>query len=221
MSIAPDDPRHGTTRGYHAGCHESCCRGAMARYEKAGRLARLRGGRAVPALGSKRRLQALMRLGWSSQRIAAEAGLPHRNHVWRLLHGQKGKPTVWVQRSTQQWVNEVYDRLSMQIPTGPYVERTRKYAEAQGWAPPLAWDEGTIDDPTARPKIGNRQKRRNEVDEAVVTRFVAGEYALRTNIAERREIARAWVAAGRSLNELMRLTGWKADRYIKLGEAAA
>lgn len=113
----------------------------MARYEKAGRLARLRGGRAVPALGAQRRLQALMRLGWSSHRIATEAGLPHRNHVWRILHGQKGKPTTWIQRSTDEWVREVYDRLSMTVPEGRYVARTRAYAERMGWPPPLAWDD--------------------------------------------------------------------------------
>ena len=57
-------------------------------------------------------------------------------------------------------------------------------------------------------------------DQAVVDRFLGGEYDLRTNIAERREIARRWVAMGRSLASLERATGWKSDRYMKIGDAA-
>lgn len=155
--ILPDDPRHGTTRGYHAGCHEACCRAAMARYEKASRLARLRGGRSVSALGAQRRLQALMRLGWSSNAIAVAADLPHRNHVWRIVNGQNGKPTTWLQLSTDRWVRDVYDRLSMEIPSGPYANRTRLFAERNGWPPPLAWVD--IDDPNERPVIGRDSAR--------------------------------------------------------------
>jgi hypothetical protein len=147
--MSPDDPRHGTTAGYHAGCRDLCCRRAIARYEKAGRLARLEGGRAVPAIGSQRRLQALMALGWSSNAIAIHAGLRHRNHVWRVVNGQKGKPTTWIQRETADWVTRVYDELSMRVPTGRYVVRTKAHAEERGWAPPLAWDN--IDDPAEKP----------------------------------------------------------------------
>lgn len=121
----------------------------MARYEKAGRLARLRGGKAVPALGAQRRLQALLALGWSSHSIAVAAGVAHRNHVWRIVHGQKGKPTKWIQRETFEWVCRVYDELSMKLPDGRYAPRTRAYAERNGWAPPLAWDD--IDDPDETP----------------------------------------------------------------------
>lgn len=155
--MLPDDERHGTTRGYHAGCHELCCRRAMARYEKAGRLARLNGGRAIPAVGAKRRLEALMALGWSSHAIATRAGLPHRNHVWRILNGQNGKPTVWIQRSTDEWVRKVYAELSMTVPQGRYVKRTRDYAADRGYAKPLAWDDASIDDPNAEPYMGSER----------------------------------------------------------------
>lgn len=148
--LPPDDPRHGTTRGYHAGCHEACCRAAIARYEKEGRLARLRGGRAVPALGAQRRLQALMRLGWTSQDIADAAGWANRNHVLRILNGQKGKPTRWLERGTDTIARRVYTELCMTVPerTG-YRIRTIKHAERNGWAPPLAWND--IDNPGEKP----------------------------------------------------------------------
>lgn len=43
MPLTSNDPRHGTERGYCAGCRESCCRVAHARYnavKKAERIAR-------------------------------------------------------------------------------------------------------------------------------------------------------------------------------------
>jgi hypothetical protein len=150
--MSPDDDRHGTTRGYHAGCREACCRRAMARYEKEGRLARLRDGKAVPAIGAQRRIQALMRLGWTSHDIAREAGFRHRNHVFRILKGQKGRPCVWLQRETDKTVREVFDRLSMRLPEmTPWRARARALAERNGWPPPLAYEEGRIDDPNYVP----------------------------------------------------------------------
>lgn len=212
-SVLPDDPRHGTTKGYHAGCHEACCRSAMARYEKAGRLARLNGGLAVPALGAKRRLQALLRLGWSSHRIAAEAGLSHRNHVWRILNGQKGKPTVWIQRDTDKWVREVYDRLSMQIPEGRYVARTRAYAERMGYLPPLAWID--IDDPDEHPELDAVDG--DDFDPVVVDRILAGDWRLKATPRERAEVVARWTGTS---SELARLTGWKPERYGRKESAA-
>lgn len=214
--MSPDDPRHGSTRGYHAGCHEECCRRAMARYEKAGRLARLNGGLAVPALGAQRRLQALMRLGWSSHAIAVEAGLPHRNHVWRIINGQKGRPTVWVQRSTDQWVREVYERLSMRLPTTHYVGRTRAHAERMGWPPPLAWDD--IDDPDERPAttVSGTGGREDHLDHAVVWRVVNGDARPRQlTRAEATEVTRILTSRGVSGHALERDYGIKAERYRK------
>lgn len=147
--MTPDDARHGTTRGFHAGCRNTCCRRAIARDEKARRLDKLSGGRAVPALGAQRRLRALMALGWSTTAIAQHAGLNHRNGVLRIVNGQKGKPTTWLEKKTNDWVCAVYDQLSMQIPDGTYANRTRLYAQRQGWPPPLAYEN--IDDPQDTP----------------------------------------------------------------------
>jgi hypothetical protein len=210
--IEPSDPRHGTTKGFHAGCREQCCKRALARDEKARRLDRLRGGRAVPAIGAQRRLQALMRLGWSSHRIAKEAGLPHRNHVWRIINGQKGRPTGWIRRDTDAWVREVYDRLSMKIPTGHYVNRTRAYAERAGWAPPLAWDEGAIDDPDARPHTGSN-KATIDYDEAKVVRRVNGERTSKLTPAEAAEVERRLRKAGYSTKEIEETYAIKPERY--------
>lgn len=216
--MTPEDPRHGSTKGYHAGCHQPCCLKAIARYEKAGRLARLNGGRAVPAIGAQRRLQALMRLGWTSTDIADAAGWSHRNHVFRIIKGQKGKPTTWLEKSTDATVRRVYELLSMSIPDpSPARARTRSLAAKKGYAPPLAWDN--IDDidegSTVTDDLGH-----DAVDHAVVERVLAGDM-VPTTFAERVEITRRWEARGRSLNELERATGWKSDRYTIREQAAS
>lgn len=210
--MTPDDPRHGTPRGHYAGCREACCRAARARYEKAGRLARLRGGRAMPALGAQRRIQALMRLGWTSEDIARAAGFSHRNAVLRILHGQKGKPCSWLERKTFEAVAVTYEQMCMALPpSGGYHGRMRRIAERKGYAPPLAWNN--IDDPDEHPR-GTRDTTagRDDIDPIVVERVLSGD-VLPTTVAEKREVTRRWVAAGRSLNALERLTGWNSSRY--------
>ena len=216
--MSPDDPRHGTTAGYHAGCRELCCRRAIAAYEKRGRLNRVQGTpRAVLAIGAQRRIQALMWLGWDMTALAAEAGWAHRNQVRRILVGQKGKPCRYIQRSTHETICEVFERLSMRTPPeGPVSRRTASMARRKGYAPPLAWDD--IDNDAA-PK-GKPRTRSNrpvdEIDHAVVSRVMEGE-RMRTTPAEKREVVRRWLRDGRPLAELERRQGWKADRYTERG----
>lgn len=211
--MSPDDPRHGTTRGYHAGCHDLCCRRAMAKYEKSGRLARLNGGRAVPALGYQRRVQALMRLGWTSPDIARAAGWPHRNYVLRVINGQKGKPTTWLERKTADALAAAYDQLSMVTPEmTPTRARTKARATRLGYAPPLAWDDIDRDD---APTLGGDD---DQIDDVVVDRLVAG-IRLPSTRAEKVEAMRRWVALGRSQASLCAVHGWQQGRYIERPES--
>ena len=61
-----------------------------------------------------------------------------------LVQGRREQVAV----ATAQLVRELYDELAMV--TGPS-QRARTLAAKHGWAPPLAWDDETIDDPAARP----------------------------------------------------------------------
>lgn len=92
----------------------------------------------IAATGTRRRWQALQAIGWSSKAVNERAG----ENVAPTYRGG------WVQARVARRVRQVYDELSM-IP-GPS-EITRARAAASGYAPPLAWDEGQIDDPTAEP----------------------------------------------------------------------
>lgn len=213
--MSPNDPRHGTTAGYHAGCRDLCCRHAIARYEKGRRLTTLNGGRAVPALGSQRRIQALMCLGWTSTEIAAEAGYAHRNYVLRVLHGQKGKPASWLERKTADRITAAYETLAMRVPsTGPNRDRTRSHALRSGYAPPLAWDD--IDTDPA-PNLGGSD---DDIDPVVVDRLFAGHRVASTR-AEKVEAMRRWLASGRSQRSLCAIHGWQESRYVEAEEGAA
>ena len=92
----------------------------------------------LPRVGAVRRVQALMAMGWSHHDLAV-AGAPN---TAGLLASSGHLVTVGRWRQ----VRDVYDRLSMTPGPSP---QTRGWARALGYAPPLAWDEDTIDDPTA------------------------------------------------------------------------
>lgn len=158
VQMTPDDPRHGTTPGFHQGCRCAPCRASIAAYEKRGRWHRHNNiPRAVPAIGSQRRIQALMALGWTSEDIALAGRWHHRNAVLRILNGQKGKPCNWVERSTHQRVHDVFEKLCMTIPEmNGYRKRCRTIALNKGYVVPLAWDD--IDNDTA-PNLGEHTRR--------------------------------------------------------------
>lgn len=207
--IATDDPRHGTNAGYCAGCREDCCRAAIADFAR-NRRARiyLGGPLTVPSLGTRRRIQALMALGWGGPAIDARLG-KKRTYVSAILGGGDRE----IHRSTAEAIAKVYDEMSMTLPPQntsherQRATRARNYARRMGWAPPLAWDDIDND---VRPSFGRRE--RGGIDEAVVIRALNGEQ-VKTTKAEKDEIARRWRAMGRRVNELERLFGWKADRY--------
>lgn len=115
------------------------CRAGRAAYEKRRRVLGLS---RVDGTGTARRLRALAAMGWPSHELAARLG------VSREAVQQRTRETWPAERSTVGRVRDLYDALSMT--PGPS-ERARRRAARLEWAPPLAWDDDTIDDPTARP----------------------------------------------------------------------
>ncbi len=104
----------------------------------------------IDSTGSLRRLRALQAIGWTQTEIAHRIG-------WTLQNLNRyfiSNPAM-INRGTAVTIAKLFNELQL-IP-GPS-ERSRRHARKHGWAPPLAWDEDTIDDPAAKPDIG-----RNEV----------------------------------------------------------
>jgi len=98
-------------------------------------------GACIDSTGTVRRLQALVALGYPAASLGERIGVSVSNTAHTLRATR-----VTVRRARQ--VAVLYEQLS-HVPGES--TRARMRAQRQGWAPPLAWDEDTIDDPTASP----------------------------------------------------------------------
>ncbi|MFF8406934.1 hypothetical protein ACF06P_35565 [Streptomyces sp. NPDC015684] len=112
-------------------------------------LDNLAGKTVINAVGTVRRLRALVAVGWPQQHVAEAMGWTPSN-FGQLLRSE----SVIVR--TARLVQDVYDRLHRTDPakhsaTPLGMERARQRAAALGWAPVGAWDDETIDDPEAFP----------------------------------------------------------------------
>jgi hypothetical protein len=188
--VSPDDPRHGTRRGYYAhrrDNEDACtdCKRAAAGAEARYQMNRANGLQArVPAIGTQRRLQALAAMGYTWRALDRHLNVGNMCEKW--VNEQRG----YVYATTANRVAAMYERLSMTFPpeTNQYermaASRARSLARRKGWPPPLAWDD--IDDPAARPH-GIPTPTRKEASEWLVedwdllrrhgyTRRAAAEY---------------------------------------------
>lgn len=106
----------------------------------------------VDATGTRRRIQALVTIGWSQSRIGERLGMEPSNFN-RTIKADM------VHAETARKVKALYEELWDQPQTGTdwhtkaSASRARNYAKAHGWLPPLAWDDETIDDPATSPAV--------------------------------------------------------------------
>ena len=111
-------------------------------------LARANPAGFVPAIGARRRLRALLAIGWRHTDLSARCGFVTAlalNHAGDMVERWKHDATL-----------RVYDEL-WNTP-GPS-RRTAGRAAAAGYPPPMAWDDDTIDDPAAAPNLGEATTR--------------------------------------------------------------
>lgn len=187
--MSPDDPRHGANAGYVAGCRDQCCRDAAARYERGISWDHLQGKRRkVPILGARRRIQALLAIGWSMEDMSRRVG---KSRAWIHVTINANQSGL-IYRRNFDIIAALYEELSMTLPpetrcTG----RQRAWARRNGFAPPLAWDN--IDDPNEQPRLSREHVRRmDDYDPVVVERILAGD-RLEPSVAERRAVVeRLW-----------------------------
>lgn len=208
----PDDVRHGTDRGYqaHHKAGEQPCDPCRAAHAADGRTRRRTPRPMVSALGTHRRVQALRAIGWSGAAISRECG---RSQFWvqQILLQDR------VHQGTAELIACTYERLSMTVIDTPRGRRTAAEARALGWLPPLAWDD--IDDAEERPGLAAGDDC--DYDDAVVERVLGGEWNLPSTHAERTEIVRRWYARGGSSYALEAISGWKTERYYRMGTGVA
>jgi DNA-binding CsgD family transcriptional regulator len=193
---AVTDPRCGKTAGYqaHRRAKEDACAPCLAA-SAADRRHRaaydyLTGGQkmTIDATGTRRRIQALVRIGWPLSELADRLGVSLQN-----VYAYTKRDRVW--RSTATKITAIYDELSMT--PGPSSSASKR-AQSKGWAPPLAYDDDTIDDPKARPSSAYVGAA---IDEIAVQRAARGE-RVRLSRAERAEVVRRLTAAGLSAADI-------------------
>jgi hypothetical protein len=107
----------------------------------------------VDATGTRRRLQALVVAGWSERALADAAWLPP-TRLRLIASGARPEVTAATARRVVRLYNELWDQAPAQRTRGERISAAmaRAFAAAHGWAPAMAWDDETIDDPRARPQ---------------------------------------------------------------------
>lgn len=172
-------------------------------------------GANVSSLGTARRIQALVALGWTQAYIARQLGITPANFT-PLAHGRRP-----VTQGTADKVAALYDRMSMQHPPERNhheriaASRARNTAKARGWLAPLAWDDEFLDDPDYQPQMPKDTGlcKVTELDEAAIDRRLHGDKKVRLSKADKVELVRRWLASGRSWSECEELTGVNVERF--------
>lgn len=104
----------------------------------------------VDAVGTVRRLRALMCIGHSLPRIAPHTGMSAAK-LWQLITGRFSK----ISPQTAESIARAYRTLSSTSGTSP---KARAHARRKNWHGPLAWDD--IDDPACKPEYMRRSEAR-------------------------------------------------------------
>jgi hypothetical protein len=129
----------------------------------------LGGAAVVDAAGTRRRLQALVAIGWSQARLARRIGVSPANFTTMLKRDR-----VLASRARQ--VRGLYEELWDTAPPCASQqervasERAKAFAAARSWPRPMDWDDD-IDDPQAQPGSGEPS---DEPDMVAVERALAG-----------------------------------------------
>lgn len=118
---------------------DELCLGARREYQR--KLRAEPGSRLVSAVGTIRRLEALIAIGWTNEALAAEMGLSTKASIAKWLRAEK------VSRQTVEVVALLFDRLQCT----PAQLKGRSQVERELIPPPLAWDQGALDNPAAQP----------------------------------------------------------------------
>ena len=155
----------------------------------------------VDATGTRRRLQALIAIGWPAELLANLLGR-RLNSLHRSMTGES------VTARTAHDVATLYERLWNCRPprmTGEQraaADAAQAHAAAQGWPTPLAWDD--IDTDPTPPAPTAQLLQRDDIDEIAVERALAGDNITYDDLTpvEQQEVIRRLSARGTSIRDI-------------------
>ena len=157
-------------------------------------------------------LRALVALGWSMSELGVRLGMKpeHRGNACALITGDRV-----MARETVDRAEALFEQLSMTLPPETNqrerqaAARSRNYAAAHGWLPPLALDD-----------LAPYSDDSDDLDEAAIERRLNGDKTIRLRKGESAEVVRRALARGISTTQIERDLGIKTERYVRLGEAS-
>ncbi|HEX8082130.1 MAG TPA: hypothetical protein VF557_18105 [Jatrophihabitans sp.] len=175
----------------------------------------------VDATGTRRRLQALVAIGWAQELLADELGRSPAN-LRRSMASRS------VTARTRHLVQEMYERLWDAEPPHLLAAQRRASAAARAhaakhhWLPPLAWDD-IDDDPDPGPTACVFSSRNDGFDEIAIERAMSGDVEVRLTHAEQVEVVRRLSDRGRSIPTIAAILSTSTrtvSRYRKHSNAA-
>lgn len=169
----------------------------------------------IPGDGTRRRLEALHRLGWSGGEIGRRLGVS-----FEAVHQLRNRQRIYA--STAERVAALYDDLWDRPATGPVAIKTRRWAMQMGYALPLEWDDDEIDSPAVLPHLPHTVCGENDVDEVAVARILAGEpvNATRTELSQARDTLERMGLSAREIAERLGVSDRTVQRYRARQRAA-
>lgn len=160
-------------------------------------------GACVPAVGTHRRIEALMALGWSGAELTRRAGRPH-GWLGRLRKAEQ------ITAGSARQVAELYDELWTTRPSAStqaeraMVSRTLSFAARHGFAAPLAWDD--IDTDPEPPPV-ELSEGEDFVDVVAIELAVSGHHQVYLTTEERHMAVTQLSKAGNSDGTIARMLG--------------
>lgn len=148
----------------------------------------------VPSVAASRMVRALCTDGWSINEQSRDSGVAYS--VVRLL--AVDTPPEHISRKNDGRIADLYRRRAGVRNPRPYVgARTRNAAIAKGWHPWHAWDDDTIADPKATPRLDAARPRKSDYEPANIHAALAGGSTHdELTLAERLEVVAILLARG-------------------------
>jgi hypothetical protein len=154
----------------------------------------------VVATGTRRRLQALIAVGWPHDELAAGLGRSSAGLRRSMLSDS-------VTAQTAQDVRALYEQLWNLCPPQSTddqraaADAARTFAAERGWLPPLAWDDIDTD---PDPRHHARHAETDDLDEIAIERALAGDGVRLEHLtsAEQDEVVRRLTERGKSIRDI-------------------